>query len=96
MSLQELAILKRWHLLHRQNRPVEVRTWDMVLTAWLVGWLGLPAELLLWQLHGLAACTALLLAPRAYVWLRTRLHRSGRLRCDWLDVARHAARMRGT
>jgi hypothetical protein len=88
MTLQQLAVVKRWHVLHRRDRPVEFHTWDTVLTLWLLGWLGIPAELILWQLYGLAACAGLLFAPGAYVALRRRLHRSGRLRCDWLEAAR--------
>lgn len=88
MTLQQLSVVKRWHVLHRRDRPVEFHTWDTVLTLWLVGWLGIPAELILWQLYGLLACSALLFAPAAYVALRRRLHRRGRLRCDWLEAAR--------
>jgi len=88
MTLQQMTVLKRWHVLHRRHRPVEFHTWDTVLTLWMIGWLGIPAELILWQLYGLFACAALLFAPGAYVTLRRRLHRSGRLRCDWLEAAR--------
>jgi hypothetical protein len=71
---------------HRRERPIEFHTWDAVLTLWLMGWLGVPAELLLWQVYGLAACAGLMLVPTGYVKLRRRLHASGRLRCDWLDA----------
>jgi hypothetical protein len=87
MTLQQLSVLKQWHVLHKRERPIEFHTWDAVLTLWLMGWLGVPAELILSQLYGLITCAALLLAPRAYVQLRRRLHHSGRLRCDWLDLA---------
>lgn len=87
MTIQQLSILKQWHVLHKRERPIEFHTWDAVLTLWLMGWLGIPAEIILWQLYGLIACTALLLTPAAYIALRRRLHLSGRLRCDWLEVA---------
>jgi hypothetical protein len=88
MTLQQLTVVKRWHVLHRRDRPVEFHAWDAVLTLWLLGWLGIPAELILWQLYGLVASAALLFAPGAYVSLRRHLHRRGRLRCDWLEAAR--------
>ncbi len=92
MTLQQLTVLKRWHVLHRHERPMEYHTWDAVLTLWLMGWLGIPAQLILWQLYGVIAFAALLLAPGAYVALRRRLHAAGRLRCDWLPVLTDATR----
>lgn len=88
MTLKQISVLKRWHVLHRRDRPVEFHAWDTVLTFWLIGWIGMPAELVLSQLYGLVACGVLLLSPGAYVALRRRLHRRGRLRCDWLEAAR--------
>jgi hypothetical protein len=86
MTLHQLSVLKQWHVSHKRERPIEFHTWDAVLTLWLMGWLGVPAELLLWQVYGLAACAGLMLVPAGYVKLRRRLHASGRLRCDWLDA----------
>ncbi|MEW6706676.1 MAG: hypothetical protein AB1430_17645 [Pseudomonadota bacterium] len=85
MTLQQLTVLKRWHVVHRREAPVEYHTWDAVLTLWLMGWMGIPAALILGQVYGLMLFTGLLAAPAAYVALRRRLHASGRLRCDWLD-----------
>ena len=86
MTLHQLSVLKQWHVRHRREHPVEFHTWDAVLTLWLMGWLGVPAELILWQLYGLIACTGLLLAPGVSVSLRRRLHAQGRVRCDWLEA----------
>jgi len=86
MTVHQLSVLKQWHVSHRREQPIEFQAWDAVLTLWLMGWLGVPAELILWQLYGLIACTALLLTPGVYVTLRRRLHAQGRLRCDWLEV----------
>jgi hypothetical protein len=90
MTLRQLAHLKRWHVQHRQRHPVEFQAWDLMLTAWVAGWMGLAAALVLHAPAGVVACLLLSLAPSLYVRLRERLHRQGRLRCDWLDSL-HAA-----
>jgi hypothetical protein len=88
MTLRQMAVLKRWHVLHRDRAPIEYLAWDATLTLWLIGCMGVPPGLLLHWTWGMAACIALSFAPQAYVWLRTRLHRRGALRCDWLPVLR--------
>lgn len=88
MTLRELALIRRWHVQHRHLHPVEFRAWEAVLTAWVFGWIGQPAALLLHAPVALVGCGGLLLAPSLYVWCRQRLHRLGRLRCDWLDPLR--------
>ncbi|MBC7729703.1 MAG: hypothetical protein H7242_19260, partial [Microbacteriaceae bacterium] len=58
----------------------------------VVGGPGRPAA---WFLHWLAVtglCLPLLLLPGLYVRLRRRLHRRGRLRCDWLTSLQPPAR----
>jgi len=86
MTLHQLSVLKQWHVSHKRERPVEFHTWDAMLTLWIMGWMGVPAAVILWQIGGVLACTALFFAPSAYVRLRERLHRQGRLRCDWLNA----------
>jgi hypothetical protein len=88
MTLRQMSMLKRWHVLHRDRLPVEYHVWDAMLTLWLIGWMGVPPGLLLHWTWGIGACIAMFFAPPAYVWLRTRLHRSGALRCEWLPVLR--------
>jgi hypothetical protein len=85
MNVQQLSAVKRWHVRHRQRRPMELHAWDAVLTLWLLGWMGIAPALLLGQPLAALLCIALLFTPGAYVRLRRRLHRRGRLRCDWLD-----------
>jgi hypothetical protein len=85
MNVRQLAEVKRWHVLHRERRPVELHAWDTVLTLWPIGWMGVIPALVLHEAFGVALCVALFYAPPAYVWLRRRLHRQGRLRCDWID-----------
>ena len=84
MTLQQLHAVKLWHVVHKPESPIEYHAWDVVLTAWVCGWMGEPAALLLWW-PGLAiACALLFASPTLYVALRRALHRRGRLRCDWL------------
>ncbi|MCK6419583.1 MAG: hypothetical protein L6Q73_01550 [Aquabacterium sp.] len=88
MTLDQLSTIKRWHQSHPRAGSVELQVWDLVLTCWLLGWMGLPAAILLGSPLGVLLCVALFYAPGAYVAWRRRLHVSNRLRCDWLDSAR--------
>ena len=85
MTLQQLQAIKLWHVEHKTACPLEYHVWDLVLTAWMFGWAGIPATLLLWWPGVTTTCAALYFAPRVYVGLRRWLHRRGRLRCDWLE-----------
>lgn len=84
MTVKQLSAVKRWLAAHRREQPLEYHAWDVVLTLWLFGWMGMPAEFVLGQMYGLAGCAVLLATPHAYVALRRRLHARGRVRCDWL------------
>jgi len=85
MTLQQLQAIKLWHVAHKPERPIEYHAWDSVLTAWVLGWMGEPAALILrWPSLALS-CLLLFMAPSLYVALRRWLHQSGRLRCDWLS-----------
>lgn len=86
MTLHQLQAIKLWHEAHKPDSPVEYHAWDGVLTAWVVGWMGEPAALLLWWPSLALFCAALFLVPSAYVALRRTLHRRGVLRCDWLTT----------
>ena len=54
--------------------------------ALLMGWVGLPGTLLSGAWAALPLCFVASISPRCYVLARRRLHRSGRLRCDWLTA----------
>lgn len=86
MTLDQFHDLKNWHLRHAQDRPLEGHAWNMVLTLWLVGWVGTPAAWLIGTPLLAIVGPVLLLLPGAYVALRHRLHRTGHLRCDWLGA----------
>ena len=91
MTLQQLVSIKQWHLSHPLGHPVEHQVWDGMLASWVFGWTGLPAAWLLNSLVVMGLCLSLLLLPGLYVRLRRRLHRKGRLRCDWLTSAQPPA-----
>lgn len=86
MTLHQMTQLKRWQVAHKHHTPIEYHTWDAVLTVWLMGWMGVPPALLLWQPYGVLLCVAAFFAPAGYARLRERLHRDGTLRCDWLEI----------
>lgn len=90
MNLRRMTSLKRWHVEHRDESPIEYHAWDAMLTCWLLGWMGVPPALLLHWNWAVLLCVPLFFAPPLYVALRSRLHRLGRLRCDWLDAAGRA------
>ena len=46
MKLAEFEALKAWHQRHWRDQPVEKHAWDIVLTLWLVGWVGFPSACL--------------------------------------------------
>lgn len=87
LSLAQLQRVKNWQVTHRIQHPIESQVWEAVLILWLmalIGWLpayafGAPSVYPL--------CILGTFAPRVYVQLRACAHRSGYLRCDWLDLA---------
>lgn len=88
MTLTQLHQVRRWHLRHWRDRPVEHAVWDIVVTLWVVAWVGIPVAWVIDRSWAELACLALLFLPAAYVRLRRRLHASGRLRCDWIGALR--------
>ena len=88
MNLDQFQELKQWHNRHVREQPLEKHVWDIVLTFWLVGWVGAPAAFLIHAGWALVVCGALLFLPGAYVAVRRRLHVSGLLRCDWIRALR--------
>ncbi len=88
MTLSQYQALRQWHTHHSREHPLEKNTWDTVLTLWMMGWVGWPAALLLDLGWAQLACLLLIFLPGAYVAWRTRMHRRGRLRCDWISALR--------
>ena len=85
MTLSQINTFKRWHLQHG-GKPVELTLCDLVIGAWLGGWMLMPSAFLAhdWQL--LPASLAMVLLPEAYHGLRAHLHARGIVRCDWLSA----------
>ena len=40
MTLDELQRIKQWHVAHKADHPLEYHLWDLVLTVWMLGWVG--------------------------------------------------------
>jgi len=88
MTLLQFHSLKTWHSRHGGRQPFEKSAWDLVLTLWLIGWVGTPAALLLHVGWAACACAGATFLPGAYVGLRRWLHRRRVLRCDWMVALR--------
>ena len=88
MTLHQYHELKVWHARQGRRHPVEKAIWDTVLTLWLMGWVGGPAAYVLDRPWAEAACLAAVFLPGLYVAVRRRLHRTHRLRCDWMNALR--------
>lgn len=86
MTLKQVAQVKRWLRLHGRAHPLELYVWDLVLTAWVLGLMAVPLSMLLHQFDLLPLSLAAFLLPTLYAAWRVRLHRRGRLRCDWLTA----------
>jgi hypothetical protein len=86
MSLEQLHALKVWHERHAHRSPVEAEVWNALLTLWVMGWVGAPIAWVLGRKLLIFVGLAATLLPGRYVALRSAMHRSGRLRCDWVAV----------
>jgi hypothetical protein len=85
MSIIELERIKRWQVAHRAQQPLEYHTWDVMLTLWLMGWVGL-CPVLLFNPWLLPLCALGICTPGLYVYLRQQAHQRRKLRCDWAGL----------
>jgi hypothetical protein len=88
MTLDDLQRIKKWHVAHRRDHPLEYHLWDMMLTLWVMGWVGWLPAFAIGHLWTFPLCAAGMAAPSLYVAWRLKAHREGRLRCDWQVAAR--------
>lgn len=86
LPLHELHRIKRWHMEHAKDHPLEYETWDAVLTLWFMGWVGWLPTYVLDAWWAALPCVLGMLAPQLYVGWRAHCHMLHRLRCDWLEV----------
>ena len=84
MTLQQLQHMKQWHRSHPQGRGMEATLCDLVLCAWVAGWILLLVLAVLGEFSRMPVSLLLTLAPTIYLELRRVLHDGGHLRCDWL------------
>lgn len=84
MTLQQFQELKLWHQRQGRRHPVERALWDVVLTVWLLGWIGAPTAIILQLGWAECACVSVLFLPGIYVAVRRRMHAKRWLRCDWI------------
>ena len=84
MTLNELQRIKKWHVAHRADHPVEYHLWDAILTLWVMGWVGFLPAYAFEQFWSIPLCALAVAAPSLYVAWRMKAHRKQKLRCDWL------------
>ena len=88
MTLDEIHRIKKWHVAHRRDHPVEYHLWDAMLTLWLMGWVGWLPAIAFGAYWAAPLCLVASLAPSAYVAWRMKAHQQHRLRCDWVQRSR--------
>ena len=85
VPLNEIQRIKRWHVSHRAEHPLEYHLWDTVLSIWMMGCVGFLPALVLDAWWAFPLLLAAFMAPHLYVHFRIRADRANRLRCDWLN-----------
>ena len=55
MTLNELQRIKQWHVAHKADHPLEYHLWDLVLTVWMLGWVGWFPIIAFWRAVDCAA-----------------------------------------
>ncbi len=85
VRLSEIQRIRRWHVAHRADHPLEYHLWDAVLTLWVIGSLGWVPALVLDAWWAVPLLLAAFMAPQLYIHFRRRANRADRLRCDWLN-----------
>ena len=84
MTLNELQRIKQWHVAHRVDHPIEYHLWDVILTLWVMGWVGFLPAYAFEQFWTMLLCALAIAAPSIYASWRLKAHRKHKLRCDWL------------
>ena len=85
VSLNELQRIKKWHVAHRAEHPLEYHLLDAVLTIWMMGWVGWMPAMMFDAEWAFPFCALGMALPTLYVRWRARAHAMQRVRCDWID-----------
>jgi hypothetical protein len=86
-TLARLQRIKKWHVSHKDDHPLEYQLWDAVLTLWVMGWTAWVPAFALDAPWAYPLCAMCIFLPGLYVRLRVSAHKAMRLRCDWADQA---------
>ena len=85
ISLAELQRIKKWHVAHKAEHPLEYQLWEAVLTLWVVGWVGWLPAFAFDAWWALPLCAVAMAAPGLYIGRRAKAHALQRVRCEWLE-----------
>jgi hypothetical protein len=86
LTLSKLQRIKKWHVAHRSEHPLEYQLWDVMLILWVMGRVGWLPAFTLDAPWAYPLCLLAVLAPSLYVSWRQQAHAMQRLRCDWLNT----------
>ena len=86
LNLAKLQRIKKWHVAHRSEHPLEYELWDVMLILWVMGRVGWLPAFALDALWAYPLCWLAMLATDFYVMARERAHKAQKLRCDWLGT----------
>jgi hypothetical protein len=86
LTLLQMQGVKRWHIAQQREHTLEYKVWEMVLTAWLMGWIGWLPAYVFDASWAYPLCMGGMLLPQGYVYIRGQAHAAGVLRCDWLGL----------
>lgn len=84
VPITELHRIRKWHVDHAQEHPLEFQLWDAVITCWFMGWVGWLPTIALDALWAWPLCLLGMVLPSLYITWRTRAHTLNKLRCEWI------------
>ena len=84
-TIARLQRIKKWHVTHRDDHPLEYQIWDAMLTCWVMGWIAWLPALALDAEWAFPFCILGVCLPGLYARFRLSAHQALRLRCDWAD-----------
>ena len=85
LTLAKLQRIKKWHVEHRSEHPLEYQLWDTMLILWVLGRVGWLPAFALDAAWAYPLCLMAMLAPNFYARARAQAHGSQKIRCDWLN-----------